>query len=247
MRILYVQPTNVPDSGDRYEHLIEEVRGPNTTVDVRCLDYQPVTVTLPKEPLYLAPLFETVKQANRDGFDAVIIACYSDPGQREAQLISCIPVFGAMQLGVRAAQLLGHRVGILCPSKKGRRTRPLAWHWDSLFRYGVAEYATNLYTVDCEGVPAEVAAELLEQQRYDELNRRLAKSYAKGLLTTGVTVVQNAIAQDEIDVVLPACTIWSGQAAQLSEQVGIPVVDPFQSLIVMAEAALRVYAGGQRS
>jgi allantoin racemase len=67
--------------------------------------------------LALAPLYpERCVQAERDGYDAVIIHCCSDPGLAAARARVRIPIVGPGETMLQAAALLGRWIGMTVPS-----------------------------------------------------------------------------------------------------------------------------------
>lgn len=58
-------------------------------------------------------LFAEIALAEREGADAVIIACLDDPALDEARASAGIPALGIGQAGFHAARLLGQRVSVV--------------------------------------------------------------------------------------------------------------------------------------
>ena len=54
-----------------------------------------------------------LKKANQDGYDAVILACFSDPGLDAAKEISTIPVIGIEEATLHIAAMLGAKFSIM--------------------------------------------------------------------------------------------------------------------------------------
>ena len=52
-------------------------------------------------------------EADRDGFDAAMVACSGDPGVAEARSIAGIPIIGPMEAALHLACTYGHKVGIV--------------------------------------------------------------------------------------------------------------------------------------
>ena len=84
-RIRYIEPVDSNLYGQSRTDLMNKISSPNTTIEV-------CNISLPKElsgpmlppvPLYLNEIISEVLKAERDGCDAVIIGCCSDPGLPE--------------------------------------------------------------------------------------------------------------------------------------------------------------------
>ena len=113
-RILVINPLGV----DIYDGMTEEILagavGAGTEVVVRSLAGTgvPETAFLPATSLFMNQLLGAVTQAERDGFDAVVIACASDPGLEDAKDLVSIPVTAPMEAAV-ATGLAYERFGVV--------------------------------------------------------------------------------------------------------------------------------------
>ena len=61
----------------------------------------------------LTALFDAITDAERQGYDAVVVACLSDPGVEAARELVRIPVLGPLNVGLHIAQIVGRRTLIL--------------------------------------------------------------------------------------------------------------------------------------
>jgi len=52
-------------------------------------------------------------EADREGFDAAMVACSGDPGVAEARSIAGIPIIGPMEASLHLACTYGHKIGIV--------------------------------------------------------------------------------------------------------------------------------------
>jgi allantoin racemase len=83
-------------------------------VGVVFLDRGPVCVESQYDQVLAGP-DTAVKawEAQRDGFDAVVISCMLDPGLAAARELVTIPVIGPCQASMHLAAMLGHRFSIV--------------------------------------------------------------------------------------------------------------------------------------
>jgi len=58
-------------------------------------------------------IIEKVIEAEREGFDAVVVHCFADPGVREAKAVVNIPVVGPGESSLHLACLMGHKFGVI--------------------------------------------------------------------------------------------------------------------------------------
>ena len=68
---------------------------------------------------------ELVSQANEEGYDAIVLACYSDPVLDAAKEISDIPVIGIEEATLHVAAMLGHKFSVLTALRNRIPTRDL--------------------------------------------------------------------------------------------------------------------------
>ena len=72
-----------------------------------------------REALTLGPLYpDRCVLAERDGFDAVIIHCFIDPGLRAARERVRIPIVGPGEVTLKAAASLNGKIGMVTPSNE---------------------------------------------------------------------------------------------------------------------------------
>ena len=59
---------------------------------------------------------KAIKQAEKEGYEAVVVGCFLDPGVREARELVDIPVLGTASTTLQVCTLLGQRIGIITTS-----------------------------------------------------------------------------------------------------------------------------------
>lgn len=59
---------------------------------------------------------KAIVQAQKEGYEAVIVGCFLDPGVREAREVVDIPVFGTANVALNVCAMLGHRTGVITTS-----------------------------------------------------------------------------------------------------------------------------------
>lgn len=65
-------------------------------------------------------VIETIIQADREGFDAIVVNCFDDPGVLEVQSVVSTPVFGLSQASFHFACQLGDKFGAIVPDMPGQ-------------------------------------------------------------------------------------------------------------------------------
>jgi len=82
-------------------------------------------------------IVETVIEAERAGYDAVIVACFLDPGVAEARSVVNIPVIGLCEATLHFACLLGKKFGIVTLNTDAT----ISAMEDEIRHYGLADRA----------------------------------------------------------------------------------------------------------
>ncbi len=65
-------------------------------------------------------VIETIARADVEGFDAIVVNCFDDPGVKEARSFARTPIFGLSEATFLYACLLGGRLGALVPDMPGQ-------------------------------------------------------------------------------------------------------------------------------
>jgi allantoin racemase len=91
MKIMVINPNTSTSMTDHMRRELVEIKRESTELTVTCPDKGPISIeSAYDEALAIPPTLELVKQANQEGYDAVILACFSDPGLFAAKEISDI-------------------------------------------------------------------------------------------------------------------------------------------------------------
>ena len=99
VRVKYVNPVGTGELDSYFQEQLAATVGEGIEVDVCHLELgaAPEGPFLPRLPFYMGVLFETLKAAEDDGYDAAVIGCSGDPGLFEARRTLRMPVPMAVQ------------------------------------------------------------------------------------------------------------------------------------------------------
>jgi allantoin racemase len=159
------------------------------------------------ELVRLAPL------AEKRGFDALIIGCYSDPGIDALRELLTIPVVGPGAASLHLAAQLGTRIGVLTPSRR------------ALGRVTARARALGIAPLLASVKPVGLSVMELALQ-------------APGALDAAATAGHAAIAEDGADVLVLGCMSMAflpGICEALGSRLGVPVVNPVIAALKTAE------------
>lgn len=155
-------------------------------------------------------VLEEVQKAERDGVDGILIACMVDPALQAARELVDIPVVGEGLACFATAVTLGDRFSVISPEPGA--TMVLR---NRLRAYGLEGHLASIRALDTPVIALRGDLKVLRQAMRDA-----------GL---------RAKEEDGADVIVPGCgQIW-GLSRELTEELGIPVLDPRATALRFAE------------
>lgn len=204
---------------DKCRHEYERAAAPGVELSFVCLAHGTSTIESEYDLALAQP--DTIRrcvEAEADGADAAIIACFGDPGGLGAKEATSIPIVGEGEAGLHVASLLGSRFAIITVRQQ---TVPLMTAQAA--RVGLAGKLASVRPVDF-GV----------------------MDFDLGAVPQVVEEAAAAVLGDGADVIVMGCTgtgedmvplIERGLAERLGAHV--PVVDPVPAAIGLAELCAR--------
>ena len=210
-RILVVNPNSSDAVTAAIDDAMEPLRRPGAPViDV---------VGLPEGPLGIATQVDAdsvvmplVRLVGRDGADAFVLACFSDPGLHAVrEAAGGRPVMGIAECGIMRAMTLGERFGIIALSAASVRRQRRA-----VRQMGVWPRYADSWAVDAAAADTAGAA----------MRGRL--------IAAGSALVRERGA----DVLVLGCAGMAAHRAAIEAAVGVPVVEPTQQAAAAAIGAV---------
>lgn len=216
---------------EKRKAVLASLASPGTTIDIVDNPEGPPSIqTLQDEFRAVPGTLRNAAKAEADGYDGGIIGCFGDPGLHAVRELVKIPIVGSCQPAVHLAAQLGERFSVLSPVPS---TVPFTTKL--VEEYGLAHKLASVRSVD-------IPVLQIRQDREGALNR----------LTE---VAQRILAQDAADTLVLGCMsmAYQGLAADLTDRLGVPVVNPIyvaiRTLETLVSARLtqspRVYKLGE--
>ena len=211
MRILVINPNSSVEMTQSIRDALERIKRKDTDLEVIRLENAPVSIESATDGAMSVPaLLERVRWANRERFDTVIIACFSDPGLEPAREVSDILVLGIQQSTLAVAAMLGHKYSILTPLSSRIPSKE-----QDIRRFRMDSACASVRALDLS---------VSQTESDPELTKRRVNEVARA-----------AIEQDGAEVVILGCAGMVGYAKQLEKDLGIVVVDPTSVTLKVAE------------
>lgn len=162
------------------------------------------------EVIASAAVLDEIARAEKQGVDAHILACFGDPALDAAREIANAPVIGIAEAAFHMAALISYRFAVVTTMK---RTVPTAKHL--LQRYGFAGLCSGVYASDL----AVLSLEELSNENYQLLMSDCQRALAEGA-----------------EAIVLGCGGMSYLAAELAQELGVPVIDGVCAAVKLAES-----------
>jgi Asp/Glu/hydantoin racemase len=160
-------------------------------------------------------------QAEREGYDAVAISCFLDPGLEEARSMVDIPILSACETALATAATFGKRFSLL--TIDDAMVPVLA---ELARRYGHTQHIASITAL---------------QPAVTERDLDAAFSGDKAKLDIVLDQIRGSIAKDT-DIIIPAEGVLNSMLVRngMSEIAGLPVLDSYGALLLSAEMYARL-------
>jgi Asp/Glu/hydantoin racemase len=221
MRLLLINPNTTPSITDKVAAMAHTVVAPGTEL---------VAVTGRFGAAYVASraAYAIAAHAALDAwaetpgpFDAVVLACFGDPGLDALRELSPVPVVGMADASIQAACQLGGRFGIVTG---GERWAPMLREF--VAARGLSDRLAGIHTVTPTG--ADIARD------------------PEGSLAVLATACAHAVDGGADAIILGGAGL-AGLAARLSYSVPVPLIDGVAAAVGQAEALARLGTSKSRS
>lgn len=212
MRIFVINPNTSESMTDHIRQELEKIRRPDTELTVVNPKHGPVSIeSAYDEALAGPPTLELVRRANEEGYDAIVLACFSDPALEAAKEVSDIPVIGIEEATLHVAAMLGHKFSIMTSLSRRIPTREVHVRLRGLESAFASAPAMNMPVLEMDANPAKAKARILELAR-------------------------KAVQEDGAEVIVLGCAGLAGYAEDIERELGAVVLDPTAVAFKVAEA-----------
>ena len=195
-----------------------------------------VTISYPERSSYIlyssygaflntTEVIEKVIRTVREGYDAVVICCYTDCGLQQLREVLDIPVVGLAESSMAIATMLGRKFAIIAPVKEF-----IPVYEQNLRVYGFENRTIQRQPIRPLNLP-------LDTSRFEQYMRYFTDPYSE-LIPQFESVAKSCV-DDGAEVVIAGCGAI-GPALTLADyatvgETGCPVIDPVSVAIKTAE------------
>ena len=224
-KILYLSMSQEKYSPNYFPFLrsyIEQVKSPDTKVDLRGTRVGRIDSFRFFETLDWMSILDSAIGAEQDGYDAVAIGNILDPALREARSMVDIPVLGLGETSMLTSCMMGSTFSLVGVNP----------YFGGRFEENVAKYGLRdrLASIECMGLTPH------------ELDACFSDDQGRARAIESFTAAARASIDKGAEVVIPAGGRLTAflNAVGLREVDGAPLLDGTVSLVAAAEAAIRI-------
>lgn len=211
VRILVVNPNTTMSMTEKIGAAARRAASPGTEVTAVNPSMGPVSIEGYYDEAFSVPgLLEEVRRGEAVGFHGTVIACFDDTGLDAARALASGPVVGICEAAMHVATMLGGRFSVITTLP---RSVPAL---EALARrYGVGDRCR----VRAAGVPV-LALE----------------NPASGAVRRVEEEIAHAVDDDGAECIVLGCAGMADLAADLTERIGLPVIDGVAAATRLVEA-----------
>lgn len=209
---MVINPNSSREMTAHLDRVLSQIKGENTELTVACPPNGPLAIESSYDEAMCAPgVLELVKKANEEKYDAVILACFSDPALEQAREISDILVTGIEEISLHVAAMLGAKFTVLTMTDKR-----------------VPSKVAHVRRFKLEGSLVSVRPLGMSVAEIEADEKRACAQILK--------VAKEAAEQDGAEVIVLGCAGMAGYADIVRSDLGMEVIDPSSLALKVTEA-----------
>lgn len=218
MKIMIINPDYgvTKEEMDVRLRILQQYAAPDTELAMVCLQDSHVEINSALDVALAGPeIVRLAVQAQGDGFDAVVLYCFSDPVIDACREALRIPVIGGAQAACLAALQICRSFSVILADA---------------VRLPEKKLFLQTLGVDSSRIGAIAAADLAGISIWQEREAALQRLIACG---------RQMVEKQHAEAVVLGCLSFLGMAEPLSGILGIPVIDPAVCAVTTAESIVR--------
>lgn len=214
MDILVVNPNSTQSMTDKIVEAAQAVASSGTVIHGATAANAPASIEGHyDEAMSLPGLLARVREAEAQGIDGIVVACFDDPGIAACREVATGPVLGICEAAVKAASMLATSFSVVTTLP---RSVPVIEHL--IHGYGLSHQCRRVRSAAIPVLALEEPGSNARIKVRDEILR--------------------AIEEDHCEAVVLGCAGMADLTAWLSEETGIPVIDGVSVATRMIEALI---------
>lgn len=204
--ILVINPNSSKSVTRSMEACLAPIRG-STQHRIHCIELAKSPPGIETDAHVSAVVPNVIEAATASTSDAIVLACFSDPGIAEVRKRIDRPVYGIAESAYLAALGLGARFGIIS--------------------LGQSSIDRHLRYLKMLALDRRLAGDR-------SIDKTVVELMAGNVVDTVSATARRLRDEDHADVVILGCAGLGSYRAELQHSLGIPVVDPVQAAVALA-------------
>ena len=212
MKLLLLNPNTSTAMTVGMTDAARAVAAPGTVVVGRQPSFGPASIESHFDDVFgAAGVAEQVRLARGEGFDAVVIACFGDPGLDAARELTTAPVLGIAEAAFHAASFVATGFSVVTTMT---RTCIMAEHL--VVRYGFERRCRGIHGTDIPVLALETCGE--------------------DTIAQIESAARLALQRDRSGAIVLGCGGMAALCRTLQQRLGVPVIDGVSAAVKLAEA-----------
>ena len=212
MKLLLVNPNTSSAMTEGMATAARTVAAPGTVVVGRQPSFGPASIEGFHDDVFgAAGVAEQVRLARDEAFDAVVIACFGDPGLDAARELTTAPVLGIAEAAFHAASFVATGFSVVTTM-----TRTCVIAERLVARYGFERTCRGIHGTDIPVLELETCS--------------------AGTIGQIEAAARRALASDRSGAIVLGCGGMAALCRTLQQRLGVPVIDGVSAAVKLAEA-----------
>ena len=213
MKIAVINPNTTASMTATIADAARRVAHAGTDIVAITSSMGPVSIEGYYDEVFAVPgLLVEIAKAEREGADAIVIACFDDTGLDAARALASIPVIGICEAAVSTAAFIAQRFSVVTTMERSRLPVEHLVH-----RYGMGSR--------CKVRAADVPVLSLEDPNSNARDRLRSE-------------ISAALRDDRAEAIVLGCAGMADLTASLRQEFGVPVVDGVAAAVKQAESLI---------
>ncbi|MFP7674080.1 aspartate/glutamate racemase family protein [Marivita sp. S0852] len=201
MKILVMNPNSTVSMTDKIVESAQKVVSEGTTIVAATGQDAPASIQGHHDEAMSVPgLLARLKQAEADGLDGVVVACFDDPGIRACREVFSGPVLGICEAAVKGASMIATSFSVVTTLP---RSVPVIEHL--IHGYGLSHQCKRVRS-------AEIPVLALEEEGSGARDRVRDE-------------ILKAVREDQCEAIVLGCAGMADLTDWLTRETGVPVID----------------------
>ncbi|MFN3717847.1 MAG: aspartate/glutamate racemase family protein [Rhizobium rhizophilum] len=211
MKIAVINPNTTASMTATIADAARRVAHAGTEIVAITSSMGPVSIEGYYDEVFAVPgLLVEIAKAEREGAQAIVIACFDDTGLDAARALAGIPVIGICEAALSAASFIAQRFSVVTTMERSRLPVEHLVH-----RYGMGSR--------CKVRAADVPVLSLEDPNSNARDRLRSE-------------ISAALKDDRAEAIVLGCAGMADLTASLRQEFGVPVIDGVAAAVKQAES-----------